>query len=615
MDRNTITGLVLVAVIIIGYMMFFAPKPPEETETTTGETVDSVGQPETQDTIVPAVASNDSIPVSSGFDSVLNELNQKKFGIFAPYSKGEETFVTIENEKLKIVLTSKGGRVYSVELKDYQTYDSLSLILFTGDENEFNYLFPVENKIINSAELYFNDIRGSSFLVEGDESKSVGMRVSLDDNHYIEQFYSLEGEGNFLNYELRLVGMDELIPRNGDLILSWKIKLLKQEQNLKQERIASKIYYKYLNDDDVDWLSERKDDEETVKTAVHWIGFKQKFFVSALINDTGFPELELAVTTDKSSEIYVKEMEATDMAMSYKQLPDEHIPLRFYFGPTHYKTLKKAGIRLEKTVPLGWGIFGWVNKYFIIPIFNALDNRGLNYGIIILILTIIIKLVVSPLTYKSYLSQAKMSLLKPEIEELKKKYNNDQSKVSPEQLKLFQRAGVNPLGGCLPLLLQMPILIAMYRFFPTSFELRQQSFLWATDLSTYDSIYTFPNGFSLPFYGDHISLFTLLMSASTLIYAHMNSQMTATTNQQMKVMQYLFPIMMIFIFNNFSSALTYYYFMFNVLGFIQQWIMKKYIVSEDKLRAQMAERKSKPRKKSGFVRRLEEAAKARQKRR
>ena len=302
----------------------------------------------------------------------------------------------------------------------------------------------------------------------------------------------------------------------------------------------------------------------------------------------------------------VKTLSAT-FSLPYDRKPSQSYGMRFYFGPNHYQTLKKIDdLNLEKLIPLGWGIFGWVNRFLVIPTFNFLDSFNINYGIIILLLTILVRILILPLTYGSFKSQAKMKVLAPEMAEINEKFKDDAMKKQQEVMSLYRKAGVNPLGGCIPGLLQLPILIAMFRFFPSSIELRQQSFLWATDLSTYDSILNLP--FTIPFYGDHVSLFTLLMTVSTLIYTRMNMQMTAATNPQMKWMMYLMPIMFLGFFNNYSAGLSYYYFLSNIIGFGQQYLFKAFL-DENKIHAQIQENKKKPVKKSSFQQRLEQMSK------
>ncbi len=343
---------------------------------------------------------------------------------------------------------------------------------------------------------------------------------------------------------------------------------------------------------------------------MHCIGFKQQYFNATLIADKGFENGDVKIEyQEKSPDL--KSMKAR-LTIPYGHGNSENFPMRFYLGPNHYQTLLSYEIEMEDLIPLGWPVVRQVNKYMIIPLFNFLKDYVGNYGLIILILTIIIKLALFPLTYRTYLSGAKMKLVKPELDDIKEKYKGDQQKIGVEQMKLFRQVGANPLGGCLPMLLQMPFLIAMFYFFPASIELRQEGFLWATDLSSYDSIYDLP--FSIPFYGDHVSLFTLLMCVTTIIYTKTNAAMTGQSTQmpQMKMMMYMMPIMMLFIFNDFSSALTYYYFLQNVISFGQQWVIKKWFIDEEEVRRRLTERKTKPQKKGKFQKRMEKLARSQQ---
>ncbi len=335
---------------------------------------------------------------------------------------------------------------------------------------------------------------------------------------------------------------------------------------------------------------------------------KQQYFTPVLISDAGFEKGEVATLSDPTQMKVVKSMTAS-MSIPYHHQENETYAMRFYFGPNHYQTLKKFDLLLEKQIPLGWGIFGWVNKFIVIPVFNFLAGFNMNYGIIILLLTIFIKALLLPLTFKSFKSTAKMKVLKPEIDEINAQFGSDAVKKQQATMALYKKAGVNPLGGCFPMLLQMPILIALFRFFPASIELRQQSFLWANDLSTYDSIWDF--GFRVPGYGDHMSLFTLLMTISTLIYTRMNSQLTGA-NTQMKWISYLMPIIFLGVFNDYSAGLSYYYFLANMFTFGQTYLFK-YFIDEKKIHAQIQEHRKKPSsgKKSNFQKRLEDMAKQR----
>jgi YidC/Oxa1 family membrane protein insertase len=373
----------------------------------------------------------------------------------------------------------------------------------------------------------------------------------------------------------------------------------------------STIYYRFA-DDDVDYISETSDDKEEIQADLQWVAFKQQFFSSVLIAKDGWESpTDLETSTEEENLDVVKSCDAK-LTIPYTGQELEQVALQFYFGPNHYNSLKEYELGLEEMIPLGWGIFGWVNKLAVIPVFNLLKDTGLGYGIIILILTLIIKMVLMPFTYKAYMSTAKMRVLKPEIEEINKKFEGKDDPMAKQQatMGLYSKAGVNPLGGCLPMLFQMPILIALFRFFPASIELRQQPFLWADDLSSYDSILDLP--FEIPFYGDHVSLFTLLMTISTIFYTRLNMSMQAGNPQmeQMKWMMYLMPVMMLGWFNGYASGLSYYYFLANVVTFAQNYAFRKF-VDDDAIHSKLQENKKKPKKQSNFQKRLEDMAKQR----
>jgi YidC/Oxa1 family membrane protein insertase len=388
--------------------------------------------------------------------------------------------------------------------------------------------------------------------------------------------------------------------------LHWSMNTPSQEKDIEDQRKVLDIYYKYVNDSP-DYLTITKPESEDLKNLVKWVSFKQKFFVTSIIARESFEEGTIN-GGPLASETQVAEY-ATDLVLPIKHTASETYGMDFYFGPNHFQTLKTFDLGLEKQVPLGWGIFGWVNRFIVIKTFNWLDSFNLNYGLIIFILTLIFKVILFPLTYKSYLSAAKMKVLKPEIDELKAKYEKEPQKIQAEQMKLFQKAGVNPLGGCFPLLLQFPILIALFNFFPSSIELRQQPFLWADDLSSYDSILDLP--FTIPFYGAHVSLFTLLMTVSTIIYTRMNNQITGATGQ-MKYIGYIMPLVFLPVLNSYSSALSYYYFLANMITFAQQWAVRRFVIDEEAIHRKMQENKKKPVKRSKFQERLESMSKAAQ---
>ncbi len=605
MDKNSILGLSIIGLIIIAYSIYTQPSAEEVSALKFKK--DSIALVEARANAAlalsqqPSTTSFDSTTVVS--DSVKSLLEEEKYGVFSHASQGTEQFITLENNKIKVVISSKGGRIKNVQLKDYKTWDGKPLYLMNNDSSIFNLSLSSHNRGINTQELYFQ----ASGTVG--TTNSASLRLNAGENKYIEFVYTLPKDSYLLDYKVNLVGLQDVISENASFLnLEWKDIVKPQEKSIQNERNASTIYYRFT-DEDVDYIAETKADKKDLKTKVQWIGFKQQFFSSVLISkQEGFESPTIETKFDKNSLTTVKEMSA-NFALIYDRKPMQAINMQFYFGPNHYQSLKKIDdLHLEKLIPLGWGIFGYVNRFLIIPIFNFLDGFNMNYGVIILILTIIIRLILLPLTYGSFKSQAKMKVLAPEVAEINAKFVDDPMKKQQEMMGLYKKAGVNPLGGCIPGLLQLPILIAMFRFFPSSIELRQQAFLWAHDLSTYDSIYNF--SFSIPFYGNHVSLFTLLMTISTLIYTRVNMQMTAAGNPQMKYIMYIMPVMFLGIFNGYAAGLSYYYFLSNVIGFAQQYIFKAFL-DEDKIHAQIQENKKKPVKKSSFQARLEQISKER----
>ncbi len=596
MDRNTLVGFGLIFAIIIGFAYFNQPSDKE---------IQALKRE--KDSIALVKYRSDSMEALMADDVQKTELMKvvdsatmtSAFGGFSSFVNGKEEFSTIQNENLKVTLTNKGGRIYSVELKKYKRFDKSPLILFDGSENEFAYSFATTDaKAISSKDLYFTPQISST-------GKSISMFVKLAENKYIEQRYTLNDETGLVDYKLNLVGMQQVIAPNTNYIdLNWNSKLLQQEKTHEAEERVSTVYYRYA-DDEPSKISETSEGKEDLKTPVSWICFKQQYFNSTLIAPKHF---ESAVVESKKDETkkYVKKLSAA-ITLPYNHGENESFDMQFYFGPNHYKTLSNYNIELQKIVTMGWGIFGWVNKYVVVNVFHFLSQFFSSFGLIILLLTIIVKTVLFPLVYKSYLSGAKMRILKPEIDEIKEKYGSDMTRIQQENMKLYRKAGVNPLGGCVPMLLQLPILFAMFQFFPSAFELRQQSFLWATDLSSYDSILEF--GFKIPFYGDHVSLFTILMTISTLVYTYFNNQVTSV-NEQMKWISYIMPVVFLGFFNNYAAGLTYYYFLSNLATIGQQLLIRQF-VDDKALHAQMQENKKKPVTKSKFQAKLEDMAKKR----
>ena len=627
MDKNTFIGLFLIGAILIGFSYFNGPSEAEiERSRQVRDSIEAVKAQESAEEELRKSQIQEATEVNlivdstvSSTDSIVNVQKESMFGVFAANTVGEEKEYVIENDKMIITLSSLGGRVKSVELKEYQNYDSTSLFLF--DENsEFNLnFFTKDNKNIYTDELYFKP-SAENLTVSGEDLGTFSMRLQLAPEKYIEYVYGVEGNSYLINFDVNFIGMNDIISsRSNEVYLNWMINAPDQEKSMDNQRNVTTVFYKY-DGEDADYISPTSDEKMNYEASIKWVSFKEQFFNATLIADGTFSKSgAFAITeTDENSTDYVKNLR-TSLTIPLDGMPVENFGMAFYFGPNKYNILNKLDNGMEDIIDLGWGIFGWINKGAVIPVFNFLDGFHLNYGIIILILTILLKLVLMPITYKTYLSSSKMRVLRPEVNELNEKYKDDPMKKQQAMMALYRQTGVNPLSGCIPMLIQMPILFAMYRFFPASIELRQEAFLWADDLSTYDSILDLP--FHIPFYGSHVSLFTLLMAVSIVFYTKMNSQMSGGMGgsmegpmaAQMKVMMYVMPVMMLFFFNSYSAGLSYYYFLANVISILQTLLIRKVFINEDAIRAKIEENKKKPKlaKKSGFQKRLEEMAKQR----
>ena len=590
-DKNSLIGFVLMAIILIVFNTFFFPEVPQEQAKATAATEVVITETQITETVTAAPI----IPTLN--NSVVSEELKATYGIFASAAIGTDEFQTIENDKLKITVANKGGRIISLILKEYQTFDSLALDLFDADSSRFNLQFTTGHNI-NTADLYF---------VAEQSSNTLSMKLKADDSHYVEYVYTLTDD-YLIDFDIIFVGMESIIPSGVNYMnLEWQMKTPQTEKSKTNQDMYTGLQYQYSADNEVDYLSFTSTDEDEINARLNWVAFKQQFFSAIIIAKDGFDKPTNLTSTKSEGSKFIKDL-AAKFELPYNHNRDEKLSFQFYFGPNHYKTLKAYNSGFEELVPLGWGIFGWVNQYIIINIFDFLSKYFASYGLIILILTLIIKIGLAPFTYKAFLSQAKMKVLKPEIDKINEKLKGkDPMKAQQETMGLYRKAGVNPMGGCLPMLFQFPILIAMFRFFPASIELRQESFLWADDLSSYDSIYNL--GFDIPFYGDHISLFTLLMTVSTLLYTRMNSSMATGQMAQMKWMMYLMPIMFLGFFNNYAAGLSYYYFLANMFTFTQQYFMKV-MINEDEILAQLEANKKKPAKpKSKFQKKLEDMQK------
>lgn len=648
MDKNTITGIILIFAIFIGFSIFNNSRANKRFETAVKAAEAEMVKGNLEEARLDYITALNFRPNHPEIQEKVRELDQKlgisqdqqakdtlavsekpgenvpqtklpavvdgsQYGVFAGAAKGEDGFITLENNKIELKISRKGGRIWSARLKDYTTHDSLPVILFSGDSTNFGFnFFTADNKAVQTDNLYFKPVSDTTTFLVTDKPLSVRMRLFATEDNYIEYRYTLAPDKYSLAYDVTFRNMDDIIPKNvSSLSLGWKMYLPQQEQGRTNEELYTNIKFKYYQDD-VDGLSMRtKKAVETrdITTKLSWVAFQDQFFSSVLITDNFFLNGSVSSAKTPESKKYLRYF-TSEVGVPYTPGSDSKIAMRLYYGPNHLSTLKKEGLELEKIITLGKSIIGWINRFIIIPVFNWLDNYIGNYGLIILILTILLKVALFPLTFKSFESTAKMQVLKPLIDEIGKKYPKQEDSVKKQQatMDLYKKAGVNPMGGCLPMLLQFPILIAMYRFFPVSIELRQEPFLWAHDLSTYDSILKLP--FFIPAYGDHVSLFTLLMTASSLLTMKMTGSSPGSDQPGMKIMTYMMPVMFMVFLNNFSSGLTYYYFLANMLTWVQNIISKRFI-NADKVLATLEENRKKPMKKSRWQQRLEEAARKR----
>ena len=615
MDKNTIIGIVLIVLIFLGYTQLTKPSEKELAIKRYNDSIALVEQNKVQAT--PVAGSSNAKTADSTVVTDTTKLADA-FGGFSPSAKGQEKFYTLENELIKITLSNKGGRVSSVQLKKYRTHDSLPLILFDEKESSMGFTFVTNNnRVINSSSLYFEPVSTITKDVQGNQTLILRLKTTGDG--YIDFAYTLPAKNYMLSFGIKANNMTTVMPAGvNSLDMQWTSKIRQQEKGRKFEDRYSAIEYKYVADD-VEKMSESKDDQKDLPNKVKWIAFKDQFFSSILIANEDFSSAKLKSTNEKEETNYLKSY-AADLVVGFDPTGKKPTTFRMYFGPNQFKVLAAydkgvsgdSELKLNKIIPLGWGIFGWINQFAIIPMFNFFSQYIGNFGLIILLLTLVIKVVLFPLTYKSYVSSAKMRVLKPEIDEIHAKIPADKAAERQKAtMDLYSKVGVSPLSGCVPSLLQMPLLFAMFSFFPAAIELRQQSFLWATDLSTYDSIMHLP--FTIPFgFGDHVSLFCLLMTVTNIVYTKLNMANTATTDQpggaMMKWMMYLMPLMFLFMFNNYASGLSYYYFIATLISILQTYIIRA-TVDEKKILAQLhAKRNSNsknPAKKSGFMDRLE----------
>lgn len=584
MDKNTFTGLFLIMIVLAGSFYFFKPSEAEMKKERQRISLDSA--------LKAGVKKDPAAQPVTAVTPVVDSATLK--GPFGANISGTATTSVLENSALKLTFTNKGGKIKSVEVKGEKTYLGKPVVLFDGDENIFGLNLNINGKLVKTNDLYFTATKTAN---------SIAMRANYSADKYIEFVYAITADSHDVAFNINLNGMNQVIQRDS-IGLNWQTVLLQQEKSLKAENQYSAPYYKYV-DKNPDHLSVAKDQtEELNKAKVEWIAFKQHFFSAVLIPADPFAKVNLTGTI-LTTPGEVKGYNAI-INLPFNQLAAQNYKMKFYFGTNQFKVLKAQGQELEKLVEMGYWPLKYINRFVVLPVFNFLEGFGWNYGLIILVLTIALKLVLSPLTYKSYISMAKMRILKPEMDEIKAKVGEDNATLlQQEYLKLYKQVGVNPLGGCLPMLLQLPIVMAFFFFFPNLFELRGQSFLWMHDLSTYDDFIKF--GVTIPFIGDHLSLMCVLMTISTLIYTYFNNQVSGATGQ-MKYIGYIMPVVFLGVLNGYPAGLNYYYFLANMMTFGQQFLIKS-MVNDEKIHNILKENKKKPeeqKKKSKFQSRLDD---------
>lgn len=598
MDKNTITGLVLIGILLVGFS--YLSRPTQEQLEAQQRYYDSIAQVQQREADLQAKAEA----------ALANEKEAKadSTALFFNARQGTNSQVTIQNNLAEITVDTKGGRIASATLKNYMGQDKTTPVtLFSGDEASMNFLFYNKQETIQTEEYFFT--------ATGRTDSSVTMRLAADENSYIDFTYRMRNDSYLVDFTIQAVNMeDKLAATNKHVDIEWSQRARQIEKGYTYENRLSELTYK-LAGDDTDYLSASKNDEKELKEPLEWIAFKNQFFSSVFLADANFEKAKLFSNMEAQGSGYIKDY-AAEMNAKFDPTGKEPTQLYFYFGPNHYKTLSAVGDDLDKDwelnrlVYLGWPLIRWINKWFTINLFDWLSGWGLSMGIVLLLMTLIVKIVVFPTTWKTYMSSAKMRVLKPKIDEINRKYprQEDAMKKQQEIMGLYSQYGVSPMGGCLPMLLQFPIIMALFMFVPSAIELRQQSFLWADDLSTYDAIINFP--FHIPFLGSHLSLFCLLMTATNILNTkYMMQQQDTGANPQMEAMKwmsYLMPLMFLFILNSYPAGLNYYYFISTLISVATTIIMRK-TTNEAALLAQLEANKKDPKKMktSGFAARLE----------
>jgi YidC/Oxa1 family membrane protein insertase len=636
MDKKTIIGLVLIFAVMTAWMYMIQPSEEEKAEIKRKQ--DSVlalqqkanekAEKATTKTLTKSEELQQKIAVAKSEDSTAVEAQKELddyFGVFSKAAMNPQRQLFVENDLLRVELNTLGGKIEQVYLSEYKTYHQDSVRFFTKGGNNYGLNLSLGSRLLQTKDLnfevfvnnkaYTND---APIKVSGQDSVVVSMRIYTNqidsvakDVSYLEYRYTIKGNDYRVGFDVVSHNLNNIITDKSNLEFVWDSKLRMKEKDGSVENKSSSIYY--LLKDEVEYLKENGVDDKKEENGIpiKWISYKQQFFSTALISTEGdgFISSTMQTQTEKGEkDNYLRTM-SSNISIPYDHEKNHYeYDMEFFFGPNKYAIISDYDLQMEEIIPLGWGFFllQWINRFVIIPVFDFLQSFGWSMGLIILILTILVKIVLFPLAYKQFASTAKMKVIAPEVQKINEKYPKQEQAMQKQQavMNLYKRAGIKPMAGCLPMLIQFPILIAMFRFFPASIELRQQSFLWADDLSTYDSIINLP--FNIPFYGNHVSLFCLLMTIAQLIYTHisMKQQAQQQTMPGMKFMMYFMPIMMLFIFNSFSAALNYYYFISLCFTFLQMFIIRK-TIDEKKVLQRLEANAKKPLKKSKWQQRIE----------
>lgn len=639
MDKKSLTGIVLIALIFLGFTLYNSNQQKKwaeeqariEAEAARQDSIYRAEHPELADSLSKITADTlaeaaTQLPEVDSMGRNIAEVAYYGVQLSDALHTPTES-ITLENEVLKVEFSTLGAQIKDVILKgeEYTRYApeerSEQVRMFDSEMTNFDMEFYFKNGYksvqVNTSEFVF----AVEPVVNNQTSQQLAFRLNVNEGSAIRFVYTLYNEqaperDYLIDFNIEFVEMGQLMANQTSVKIDWKSRTFQNEKGFKNENMYTTLAYRFPGEDAIEELGMSEDSkDEQESTSINWIAFKQQFFSSVLIAHDNFSNADMSFMTEQPSSDYVKQFTA-EATLPYTP-QTESFNLGFYYGPNKYAILKKVvdnkgeELQLERMIPLGWGIFGWVNRWFVIPVFDLLRQFNLNFGIIIIILAILVKVIILPLTYKSYVSMAKMRVVKPELDALAQKYPRQEDAMKRQQatMELYKKAGINPMGGCIPMLIQMPIIIAMFRFFPASIELRGQHFLWADDLSSYDSIVDLP--FNIPFYGDHVSLFALLMTIALFIFSYVNYQQTASSSPQMPgmkfMMLYLMPLMMLFWFNDYASGLCFYYFIANLITIAQTYLIRHF-VDDNKIRAIMDANaaKNKNKKKSKFQLRYEE---------